>query len=249
MPGRPPGPVPGPNYSTPPWAGEWHREPSRGRGAAIAACVAALVAVIIGTVVIVTHNPGTVASGAQPVGSQQPPTPYPSSTGSPTSASPRSTDRSTRAGTTDRPTEPVTTAVPTTRSAAPSSRTTAPSPRTTAPSSRTGAAGGTYAKDRQDATRVAEAWTAAVNAGDDAAVVALSCRQDRAAFGNGTSQNPAVLSGHVTVKLTSVITARPHGIAMFSVTPATDSSSFRSLMVRQDESWKMCATVSRVEDL
>lgn len=105
-------------------------------------------------------------------------------------------------------------------------------------------------QDQQAATTVARAWATAVNNGDFDGVAALSCRQDQAAFESGAAQNPASLSGGLTLKFQTVITARPKGIATFGVSPVKDGqSTLKTFVTMQNNKWLVCATITKLSDL
>lgn len=259
---RPVGPLPAVrDYREPQWAGDWQARPSKSKSATIAGGIAVLVAAIVTTIVLITQHSTTVDPVSQ--GSQVPPTPISvtrqTTDDRPTDETTRdrtsqdtSSERTTTDETTTEETTEGSTADETTMETTAEPTTSAPT-RTTAARTRTRTTGNgadPYRQDQQAATTVARAWATAVNNGDYDAVAALSCRQDLAAFGSGGSQNPAALSGQLTLKFQTVITARPKGIATFGITPVKDGrSTLKSFVTMQNNKWLVCATVTELSDL
>lgn len=230
------------DYQPPPWTQEWHRPPLRSasRGAAAVAVVGVLVAAIVTTVVLVTQGGTRTTTPAAP-GTQQPPVPI--STPVSSTQGPTSEKRPTVVtSTTERTTTEESTTAPRTTEPRTEPRTT---PRTTAPPGDE-----VFVRDQREATAVARDWADAVNSGDAAAVRGLSCTQDLEAFSSGASGNRAALAGRVTLTVTSVLTARPHGLPQFTAVPALDGQSVvKSFLTRQHGHWRMCVTVTRAADL
>lgn len=224
----------------------------------VVAVVGVLVAAIVTTVVLVTQGGSRTTRPAADPGTQQPPVPISTSatTTEPTTGRRTTTQEST---TRESTTRESTTEGTTTEETAPEETTTAPraTDRTTEPRTtpRTTSAPGdeVFVRDQKDATAVAGAWADAVNSGDAPAVRELSCAQDLEAFSSGESGesgDPAGLAGQVSLTLKSVITARPHGLAEFTATPALSGrSTVQSFLTRQDGRWRICVTVTRAEDL
>jgi hypothetical protein len=219
------------DYREPQWGGEWLGRPSKSKSATIAGGIAVLVAAIVTTIVLITQHSTTADPVSQ--GSQAPPTPI--------SVTMQTTDDRPTDETTETSTADETTAEP---------ATSAPTRSTTARTRTTNNGADRYRRDQQAAATVARAWATAVNNGDYDGVAALSCRQDLAAFASGASQNPASLTGRLTLKFRTVITARPKGIATFGVTPVKDGQpTLKTFVTMQDNRWLVCATVTELSDL